>query len=137
VLLPKRDAPLSECEDAIAAAPEIGAYAVADGATDGLDSRRWARRLTRAWTSRAAPRDDVDALVRCSRDLGDRLQARWAGRALPWYLEAKAEAGAFAAFVGLRLVGERRWEAVALGDSCLFVERPEALVRSFPVTASA
>lgn len=138
MLLPKRDCPLRECEDALAADVRGLRFAVADGATEGLDSRRWARLLVRAWTSpsmRGTAADDAGELVACARGIGDRVRARWEGRTLPWYLDDKARLGAFAAFVGVALDDDARaFEAVALGDSCLFVLEGGRIAASFPLT---
>lgn len=73
---------------------------------------------------------------------------------LPWFAEEKARQGAFAAFLGICFEraeadkrgtlflnraaagsGKRggRWEALAVGDSCLFQIRENTLLRAFPV----
>lgn len=136
VLLPKRDAPLHECEDAIAIDIDSLCCAVADGATEGFDSRRWARYLTRAWVSRSTEVEGLD-LGGCVRPLGERLERRWAGRALPWYLEEKAASGAFAAFVGVRFTRSWTWSAVAIGDACMVVERDGRIHQSFPLSSAS
>jgi hypothetical protein len=55
---------------------------------------------------------------------------------MPWYLEAGLIQGAFATFLGL-VIEERKWYAVAVGDSCLFQIRRDELIRSFPVAQAA
>src|SRR6185295_9053535 len=77
ILLSKADAPFSECEDAIAADGEHLRFAVADGATEGFDSRRWARYLTRAWISPTSVPLASSDLVERIRALGARLERRW------------------------------------------------------------
>ena len=58
---------------------------------------------------------------------------------LPWHGEAKARAGAFATMLGLTIgatphgSGQLAWQAVAVGDSCLFVVRDDRLWLSFPL----
>src|SRR5207247_9573552 len=45
---------------------------------------------------------------------------RLAGRPLPWFASAKAEQGAFAAFLGVEVDAHKnRWTALAVGDCCL------------------
>jgi hypothetical protein len=107
-------------------------YAIADGASDSIASRRWSKFLTRAWAECAEADATPELLENAVRLLGDRFQARWACREAPWYLAEKAQAGAFAAFLGVRLIG-KTWEAVALGDCCLFHEQAHELRCSFPI----
>lgn len=136
LLLSKSDAPFSECEDSIAVDGELLRFAVADGATEGFDSRRWARYLTRAWISpTSVPLAPCD-LVERIRALGARLERRRAGRSLPWYLEEKASGGAYAAFLGLQVTSSWTWSAVALGDTCLIIERNGAVELAFPISSA-
>jgi hypothetical protein len=68
--------------------------------------------------------------------LGERFQARWAGEPSPWYLAEKARSGAFAAFLGVRLTPSK-WQAIAVGDCCLFHEQDHAMKCSFPISDPA
>jgi hypothetical protein len=65
---------------------------------------------------------------------------RWSSqvqaRELPWYAEAKAHEGAYAAVLGIAFTG-RDWYASAVGDCCLFHIRRDRLLRSFPVSSAA
>lgn len=139
VHVPKQGHSADEYEDAHAAAPRAGRFAVADGASESSFAALWARLLVEGFTQPGRLRDrGADWLAP--------LCTRWAsevdGRPLPWYAEAKREEGAFATFLGLTLrrpsVGERggRWRAWAVGDSCLFQVRSDTLVRAFPVARS-
>jgi hypothetical protein len=63
---------------------------------------------------------------------------------LPWYAEEKARQGAFAAILGVVLYDNANrggsgghWQAVAVGDSCLFQVRGEEVLVRFPVNDSA
>lgn len=136
LLLPKSDASFSECEDSIAADVEHLRFAVADGATEGFDSRRWARYLTHAWISRNCAALDPFEAVAHIRTLGEQLERRWSGKRLPWYLEEKASAGAFAAFLGLQVTPSWTWSAVALGDTCLIIERNRTIESAFPISSA-
>lgn len=136
VLLPKADALILECEDSIATDVDHLRFAVADGATEGFDSRRWARYLTRAWVSPSTLTLDAFDLPQRVHVLGKRLQRRWTDRRLPWYLEEKASTGAFAAFIGLQLRAEWTWSAIAIGDSCLVVERGSVIETAFPISSA-
>jgi hypothetical protein len=114
--------------------------AVGDGATEASFSALWARLLVR----------DYGLGRLTSGRLPERLaalQRRWRQRVgkepLPWYAEAKLRDGAFSSLMGLTLedgpAGDGspgRWEAMAIGDSCLFHVRGEILVASFPLERS-
>src|SRR5205085_7776817 len=62
------------------------------------------------------------------------------GKALPWYAEEKLRDGAFAALAGLALTATEdrlRWNALAIGDSCMFHVRGEELLAAFPLAAAS
>ena len=134
-LLSKEGEPQYRCEDAAAVDHDGLRFGIADGATEGLDSKRWARYLTTAWVSPSTAKLDMSAFPDYLKQLGERQGQRWAGRELPWYLEEKSREGAFAAFLGLDLQQSQTWDAIAIGDCCLFVERAGSLIESFPLSS--
>ena len=134
-MLSKDGEPQYRCEDAVAADRDGLRFAIADGATEGLDSKRWARYLTKAWVSPSTAKLDMSVLPEYVSLLGERQGQRWVSRELPWYLEEKSRDGAFAAFLGLDLHRSPTWEAIAIGDCCLFVERAGSLIESFPLSS--
>jgi hypothetical protein len=136
LLLPKADSSQSDCEDSISIDLQALRFAVADGATEAFDSGRWARYLTTAWTSPSSRTLEGYDFVGRVRPLGERLEKKWFGRTLPWYLEEKAAGGSFAAFLGLQLTPAWTWSAVAVGDVCLIVERDLAVQQSFPLSSA-
>jgi len=136
-LLSKEGEPQYRCEDAAAVDRDGLRFSSADGATEGLDSKRWARYITKAWISPSTARLDISALPGCLKLLGERQGQHWVGREVPWYLEEKARNGAFAAFLGLDLQQAPTWEAIAIGDCCLFIERSGSLIESFPLSSPA
>ena len=134
-LLSKDGEPQYRCEDAAATDPGGLRFAIADGATEGFDSKRWARYITKAWVSPSTARLAMHMLPERLRLLGDRQSERWVGRQLPWYVEEKSRDGAFAAFLGLDLRQAPTWTAIAIGDCCLFIERKKSLIESFPLSS--
>lgn len=86
--------------------------AVADGATETAFAGPWARLLVEAFCAAPLPLALPD------------LRHRWAERLPPpphpWYLAEKIREGAAAAFLGLELTPDGAWQALALGDCCLF-----------------
>src|SRR5205085_12002743 len=67
------------------------------------------------------------------------IQKRWCEEVekleLPWYAQPKADAGAFATFIGLLLDADGTWQSVAVGDACLFHRRGRG-VKFFPIRQS-
>ncbi len=126
---------------------EMLRFAVADGATEGMLSGKWAEILVKTFCrSRGPIADIVPFLQRSSLSwtawkrtyLADRERRR---KPIQWYEEAGLRAGAFAAFLGLALSSsssatDGSWDAVAIGDSCLFQIREGHVLNSFPLTSS-
>lgn len=138
--VPKRGSEEAEYEDAYF--PGGGEHvaehgfrcAVADGATESAFARLWARLLVRSFGRRQWRLDRLRSVYRRAMQ----------GKSLPWYLQAKAQEGAHAAFVGLSIhngaspgAAPRSWRALAVGDTCLFQVRAGALLCSGPVATAA
>jgi hypothetical protein len=106
--------------------------AVADGATESVFARTWAKRLVRGVVQNGTT--TADAL----RDMLPRWQAEWRAGATeqaadrPWYVGAKAAEGAFAAVLGLSVHPDGRWRAVSVGDCCFFHLRDGAVQQTWP-----
>jgi hypothetical protein len=132
--LPKQGCTPDENEDACAHDAERGLYALADGASESGFARLWADLLVREFVRRPEPQLGPWASWLPA------LQQRWAQEVehldLPWYAEMKVQQGAFATFLGV-VVQPPALQAVAVGDSCLFLLRDAALYRKFPVESSA
>lgn len=109
--------------------------AVADGATESVFARTWAELLAGGLVERGATGAET------LRDAVPDWRAEWRAAVRertedgPWYVEAKATEGAFAAVLGLSLTAEGEWRAVSVGDSCLFHVRDGTLVQSWPFEA--
>jgi hypothetical protein len=135
-LFPKSGHTLAECEDVIGINEASRLFAIADGATEAFDARRWATLLAASWVEREPPAlnpADFNAWVA---DQGKTLHNSWTGVPLSWYAEEKARAGSFAAFVGVQIAGESGtavWRAIALGDSCLVHSRNNSVIEAFPI----
>jgi glutathione S-transferase len=134
--------------------------AVADGATESVASGPWAGILARTYGASRARVVSYDHLARVAARRWQRWQARYIAQVqrqggLPWFVEAGLQRGAFAALVGLTVTeGQRgdaadpagaedvnpvggRWQALAVGDSCLFQVRGGELLLAFPLSQSA
>jgi hypothetical protein len=114
--------------------------AIADGATESSFSGMWATMLARAY--RKGEIQSISALRERTESLAQRWQHSLSFRRLPWYAEEKARMGAFSTLLGLTLAGPGEtqrglWWALAVGDSCLFHLRDDALIGSFPIHQSS
>jgi hypothetical protein len=135
-VLPKEGSTAEECEDAVAFDAGSLRFAVADGATEAFDARRWAARLAAEWVGAVRAPLNAGEFGPWLKEQGEWLHASWEGRKLSWYAEEKRRAGSYAAFVGLRLEASGRrmgWRALALGDSCLVHRRGGEVVAAFPL----
>jgi hypothetical protein len=118
-------------------------FAVADGATESYLSRDWAQCLVRGFCRTSGVRLDkvlAEALACWKLSLARYEESRAEiGRPMQWYEEAKLSQGAHATFLGLQFREVRgndrrgRWQAVAIGDTCLFQVRREKLTKAFPL----
>ena len=142
-----------ECEDSYAFDPlacRVGSMgvneariAVSDGASESAFARNWSQVLARAFVERPIGLSDLDQPALESW-LAPGQQA-WDGTVpwdrIPWHGEAKARAGALATLLGLTIspagAGGLSWEAVAIGDCCLFIVRNGKLLLSFPLENAA
>lgn len=115
-------------------------FAMADGTTQGMLNREWARFLVRSFLEVAASRLDLrEALLRTI----DKSREHWENTRRE-YVAAKNsvldeneyrwlfEYGSHATFIGLRF-GSDYWEAVAVGDTCVFVLDRVERCFAFPV----
>jgi|SRR5579863_9658690 len=143
--LPKSGNSVDEYEDAywprqISNSTGLVYLAVADGATETSFSGLWARLLASAYgrgsLTEATWNDDLGGIRRVwQRAVGQ--------KSLPWYAEEKLRLGAFSSLTGLTLLppadpdgngGE--FQALSIGDSCVFQVRDGRLIMSFPFASS-
>jgi hypothetical protein len=124
---------------------QLARVAVSDGATEGFQSGRWATYLVEAFShgqSLNVDRITRSARRRWSKWFQEYLEARAKSRPIQWWEEPGLERGAFASLIGLQLKANGAaeggsWEAVAVGDSCLFHVRDSALLQAFPMQESS
>ncbi|MGB8644474.1 MAG: protein phosphatase 2C domain-containing protein [Anaerolineae bacterium] len=146
--LPKGGNAAAEYEDAffpIAGAVHAGEclrFAVADGATEGMLSGQWANLLVKLFKRHWQDMDTAAPwLAHAYRDWTrlkeDYIRRRNAeGHPIQWYEEPGLEAGAFSTLLGVTFQ-EATFEAIALGDSCLFQVRDDAPILQFPFSQSS
>ncbi|CAI7977527.1 PPM-type phosphatase domain-containing protein [Frankia sp. Hr75.2] len=107
----------AENEDSCAIRPELGRFAVADGASTSARPEVWSRLLVDAYAH-----DGLDPLAPdVLRALRERWWAQVSRPGLPWFARAKLQSGADASFLGLSVdVANQSWTATCVGDSCVF-----------------
>jgi protein phosphatase 2C-like protein len=143
--LPKAGNTPEEYEDAfwprksIDRSTPIFRCAIADGATETSCSSAWAQALVRAYC-----RGHLYGGKTFHKHLTS-LQQQWKAavsqKPLPWYAEEKLRQGAFSSLLGLTIRGgqgaeQLQWNALAVGDSCLFQIREDKVITQFPLTCS-
>ncbi len=147
---PKRGNTADEYEDAYRPENE-GEYsdrvfyaAMADGASEGYLSGKWADILVREFIDGQNGNQPLINFVGetypiWGKYLEDYLEKRRLDqRPIQWYEEPGLENGAFSTFVGLTLLDgpnayDKTWIAAAIGDTCIFQFRQSELICSFPM----
>jgi hypothetical protein len=126
-----------EASGLVTASPNL-TVAVSDGASAAVFARDWARRLTAAFTTGEVGADATEAQIG---EIAAREGGLWRveaeKKATSWHAQEKLENGSAATLLVMTLSSdERRWDAFAVGDVCLFVVRGGKLKYTFPVTKS-
>ncbi len=117
LVVPKNGSSVRECEDSVGVGRSRMRFCVADGATEAFDSRHWARLLTKCWSLGADAVLSPQQFGEWLPLVGDRFDARWEGKRLPWYSEEKSE--------GAPLPPSPVWHLSAMDRIC--VGRPRRL----------
>jgi hypothetical protein len=115
-------------------------FAVADGATETSFAKLWARLLARGFVNGEFSGSDSSIGTELLQ-FGHLWQRAVGRKRLPWYAEQKLKMGAYSSIIGLTLRLSDghfpgRWDAMAVGDSCVFQTHGQELLRSFPLTQS-
>ena len=143
---PKAGNRADECEDDSRVVYPASKYglnsariALSDGASESAFAKSWAQILTEAFARKPF---DLSNPTQCALESWlAPSQEEWDKKVpwdrIPWHGEAKARAGALATLLALSIEpsrsGRPSWQAVAVGDSCLFVVRDKELMLSFPL----
>ena len=119
----------------------LARIAVSDGASESAFAREWANTLADGFVTVppglcGLTEDSLKAWLLPAQDI---WHAAVPWDRLPWHGEAKTRDGAFATLLGLTIGtapddrSRLSWQALAVGDSCLFVVRDDRLWLSFPL----
>ena len=117
--------------------------AMSDGATEASFSQKWAQLLTNGFVEQVP---DIWGSKNSKRSYNfsqwlKPLQKEWfAGidfAKLPWFAVDKAQQGAAASLLGLVINLEKGyWQAMAIGDTNLFIMRDAKIILSWPLRKS-
>jgi hypothetical protein len=135
LVLGKTDEVDDYCEDRVQVMTDKAAgivrAAVADGAAATAFSGQWAELLVRAYCDQ--PFADWDDLAARSQMAANEWALTVYAQDRPWYALMRAQSGGAAAIAGIEIIAkERKWTAIALGDSCLFQIRNERVYVAIP-----
>jgi hypothetical protein len=117
-------------------------FAIADGATEGMLSGKWAELVSKAFFRQGS--DDFASVMRRAQVSWQKWRAAYLRRRerhnpIKWFEEPGLQKGAFSTLLGLSFfcpfetVG--KWVGMAVGDSCVFQLRQSQLQQSFPITS--
>ena len=127
----------------------VQCFGIADGASEGMFSGRWANILVNSLCS--TPDSTFNASLNRAYGRWRRWRRRYLqrrereGKMPPWYEESALETGSFSTVLTLTLGetmggnGHSRgtWRSTAVGDSCLFQTRADVLLTRFPLEQSS
>ncbi|WP_194909164.1 hypothetical protein [Catenulispora rubra] len=158
-LVPKDGHDADQCEDALVVSPLVECdqpiadaflAVLCDGASESLLARDWARLLAEELASRVerrprtvgSPTAAANAIAAAARGwdswLASYLERREnGGKPVAWYEKPGLERGAYATALAVSVRADEkrwRWNAAALGDTCLFHVRGDRLLYAFPVS---
>jgi Protein phosphatase 2C len=144
--LPKEGNALDEYEDAFAIAGHH--FAIADGATESSFAGNWAKSLVDGYMP-LAPSLQASPSMDFLQEWLEPLQRAWHQQIpwdrLLWFAEQKAREGGFSTLLGLSFTSvggnddcmtPTMWNAIAVGDSCMFHVRSDVLLAAFPLCRS-
>lgn len=115
-------------------------FAISDGATTGMFSQKWANMLVKSFVnSEKGLFEDPSIFDEIITTAKDEWKNTIPWDTLAWNAKAKAEQGSFSTFLGLDLKPDVgfRWNAISVGDSCLFKIKSGQITGSFPLQTSS
>ncbi|MDY7006239.1 MAG: protein phosphatase 2C domain-containing protein [Cyanobacteriota bacterium] len=148
--MPKIGEQEADNQDACCCSNDGSMVAIADGASTSLFAKEWADILVEDFCHRQ--QESVENLYRNWQQWLKPLQQKWINYSnqikqnpnIPWYVKGSQEKNsASATFIGLKLhppnqAGQKIWEAIAIGDSCLFQYKTISnTILPFPISKSS
>lgn len=143
-LLPKAGNRRDEYEDASHSSMHVHKettvcrFAIADGASESSYAEQWANLLVKGY---CFGRFGGMQIHRAVSPLSKAWQKKMNGKTLPWYAQEKLSSGAFSTLAGITFrfaidADAAAFDAIAVGDSCIFHIREDKLIASFPLSTA-
>jgi hypothetical protein len=123
-------------------------FAVADGSSEGLLSGEWAKHLVKHYCENDVHGENLEDFLKPAYKSWDNWKTEVyfpartdANKPILWFEEPGLEEGAFSTLLGIcfkegELSQSGTWEAISVGDSCVFQIRNHELVAAFPIKKS-
>jgi hypothetical protein len=136
-------------EDAYSADEATMKFAISDGATESIFALEWATALVSEFTQAKTSATELKELeAETFQDFFSKARETWLSKIqknLPYYAEDKLrDEGSYATFLGVEFKQKDLdpsngylFEAIGVGDSCLFQIRGSEKVLSFPITVAS
>ncbi len=107
-------------------------FAISDGATESSFSKEWSELLVKSYKEYEFNLENLTTVLNSVSEEWNSIVSKIE---MPWYAQQKAENGAFATFLGLRIdtIG-KKIDSVAIGDCSFFHIRGNDLVDTFPIS---
>lgn len=136
--VPKDGNTITECEDIwhYAQGDQLISIALSDGATESSFAKEWAKELVTAFVNRDHACRQAQHLQAWLQPVQQTWQQWLDKQNLTWFAKRKAGTGSFATFLGLEILPDLSWQALATGDSCLFIVRNQQAHLNFPIQSS-
>lgn len=135
---PKAGRSISDCEDSVGYDDGTSCFAVADGASASARAAEWSCRLVRSFIETSpAERLDLAGWWPTAIDGFDPGETQDDSG---WWNSEIARRGSYATFLGVQVSATAtgpQWDAVAVGDSCLFHLRSDRLEAAFPLQSAS
>lgn len=115
-------------------------FAIADGATTGMYSKKWANMLVKSFVNSEKELFEDPSIFD---EIVTIAQTEWQNtipwNTLKWPYDVKAKEGSFSTLLGLNLKPDAgyQWNAISVGDSCLFKIKNGQITDFFPLQNSS
>jgi len=138
--MPKVGNEENEQEDSFLIDTEKGKFAISDGASSGIYSKLWADLLTKNFIDSEEILSEDSEPQKFLENIVGKSRADWKAKIptnLKWPASEKILEGSFATFLALQLRDvnktSKNWNAISVGDSCVFKIKDDKIVESFPI----
>lgn len=138
--MPKVGNEENEQEDSFLIDSQKSRFVVSDGASSGIYSKLWADLLTKNFIDHEEILDSNSDPQKFLENIVNKSRIDWKAKIptdLKWPASEKILEGSFATFLAVQfhdnISNSRNWNALSVGDSCLFKVKDGKITESFPI----